>query len=292
MLKRSLQIASLALASLLLGSCGYGGKTSGLNLFITDAPIDLATAVNVSFARIELTGPDVKPQTLLISPPASIDLYSLQGGIAATMASNLQIEPGHYTDLKITIAADPINAQSNITLPDGTHILYVPAGVSPTVDMPIDFTLPSGGTVDLTVDFDLRKSIIQDPNDSTKYLLIPSMRAIQNELSGTLTGSIATSLVTCLTPAVYLYAGNVTPTDVDINAPAGSVQPFTTTLVGLNQTTALYNFTAAFLPPGSYTIAFTCQAPLDIANQANTISFTAVTTGVVTARETTFVTLP
>jgi hypothetical protein len=157
--------------------------------------------------------------------------------------------------------------------------------------MPIDFTLASGGTVNMTVDFDLRKSIIQDPNDSTKYLLNPSMRAIQNELSGTLTGSIATSLVTCLTPAVYVYSGNVTPTDVDINAPVGTVQPFTTTLVGLNQTSALYNFTAAFLPAGTYTAAFTCQAPLDVINQANTIKFTAVTTGVVTDGGTTFVTL-
>ena len=291
MLKRSLQIASLALVSLLLGSCGYGGKTSGLNLSITDAPIDLATSVNVSFARLELTGPDVQPQTLLISPAASIDIYQLQGGITLPMTSDLQIQPGHYTALKITVAADPINAQSNITLPDGTHILYVPAGVSSTVDMPIDFTLASGGTVNLTVDFDLRRSIIQDPNDSTKYLLIPSMRAVENELSGSLSGSIATSLVTCITPAVYIYAGNVTPTDENIDAPAGTVQPFTTTLAGLNQTTALYNFTAAFLPPGTYTAAFTCQAPLDVANQANTIKFTAVTTGVVTAGGTTFVTL-
>lgn len=291
MLKRSLQIALLALVSLLLGSCGGYGSNSGLNLSITDAPIDLATAVNVSFARVELTGPDVHPQTLIISPAANIDLYPLQGGIAAGIASNLQIEPGHYTQLSITVAADPFNAQSNITLPDGTHILYVPAGVSPTVNMPIDFTLASGGTVNMTVEFDLRKSIILDPNDSTKYLLIPSMRAIQNELSGTLTGSIATSLVTCLTPAVYIYQGNVTPTDVDIDAPAGTVQPFATALVGLNQTTALYNFTAAFLPAGTYTAAFTCQAPLDVVNQANTLSFTAVTTGVVTNGGTTFVTL-
>jgi len=46
--------------------------------------------------------------------------------------------------------------------------------------------------------------------------------------------------------------------------------------VGLNQTTGNYNFTASFLPPGEYTVAFTCQASLDVANQANAISFTSV----------------
>ncbi|HLW73567.1 MAG TPA: DUF4382 domain-containing protein [Gammaproteobacteria bacterium] len=290
MLTRFLQIASLALVSLLLSSCG-GSSTSGLNLFITDAPIDEATAVNISFARIQLTGPDVTPQTLTLSQAASVDLYQLQGGVTATIVSDLQIKPGNYTGLSITIAADPINAQSSITLPDGTHILYLPKGVSPTVTMPIDFSLASGGTVNMVIDFDLRRSIIQDPNDSTKYLLIPSARAVQIPLSGTLTGSIAASLITCLTPAVYIYQGDVTPTDENINAPAGSVQPFTTTLAGLNQTTGVYNFTAGFLPPGTYTVAFTCQASLDVVNQANTISFPSVTTAVVSAAATTFVAL-
>jgi hypothetical protein len=291
MLIRTLKAAFAALVLVSLSSC-YGSSTSGLYLYITDAPIDLASAVNVSFSRVRLTGDaGTQPVTLTISPAANVDLYQLQAGIAALVTAGLALTPGHYTNLSITIAADPNTAQSNITLPDGVHILYLPNGVSPTVNMPIDFSIGGGGTVTLTVDFDLRKSIIQDPNDPTKYQLIPSMRAVQNELSGTLTGSIATSLITCLSPAVYVYPGKITPVDVDISAPASRLQPISTALVGYNQTSGLYNFTAAFLPPGTYTAAFTCEASQDVANQANTISFPAVVTADVQAGSNTFVAL-
>jgi hypothetical protein len=291
MLIRTLKAAFAALVLVSLSSC-YGSSTSGLYLYITDAPIDLASAVNVSFSRIQLTGgAGVQPQTLTISPAASVDLYQLQAGIAALIAAGLAIKPGHYTNLSVTIAADPNTAQSNISLPDGVHILYLPNGVSPMVNMPIDFTIASGGTVTLTMDFDLRKSIIQDPNDPTKYQLIPSMRAVQNELSGTLTGSVATSLITCLSPAVYVYPGKVTPVDVDISAPASRLQPISTALVGYNQTSGLYNFTAGFLPPGTYTAAFTCEASVDVANQANSINFTSTVTAGVQAGNNSFVAL-
>lgn len=292
MLNRMLKAAAVALSTLALASClTGGGSTHGVSLAITDAPVDLATSIPISFAQIQLSGPQVTPYTLNISPASSIDLFQLQGGIAIPFVTNLQVQPGHYTDLRITIASNANTTQSSISLPDGLHVLYIPPGVSSQVDIPVDFSIASGGDVSLTVDFDLRRSIIQDPNDPTKYQLIPSIRAVQNELSGAITGSVASNLITCLTPAVYVYRGDVTPTDEDITAPAGTVQPLTTALVGLNQTSNSYNFTAGFLPAGPYTVAFTCQATLDVVNQANNITFTSVIHTVVSDSNTSFVTL-
>ncbi|HEX7964751.1 MAG TPA: DUF4382 domain-containing protein [Gammaproteobacteria bacterium] len=275
MLNRMLKIAALALPTLLLVSCG-GNTINGVSLAITDAPLDLATSVNISFAKIEFSGPKVAPFKINIKPASSVDVFQLQGGISATVLAGLQVTPGHYTNLQVTLAADPNTAQSNITLPDGLHILYIPAGVSSKVDIPIDFTIASGGTVNLTMDVDLRKSIIQDPDDPTKYQLIPSIRAVENERSGTITGSVDSALITCLSPAVYVYSGDVTPTDVDIDDPTHQ-QPLGTALVGLNATTGNYNFTVGFLPVGDYTVAFTCQSTLDVANQPNDIKFASVT---------------
>ncbi|HEY3644300.1 MAG TPA: DUF4382 domain-containing protein [Gammaproteobacteria bacterium] len=287
MLNRMMKTATLALAALLLASCG-GGTRHGITLSITDAPIDLASSVNVSFAQIKLSGPHVVPTVLNISPAASVDLFQLQGGLTEIMADTIQAQPGDYDTLTLTILADEASGQSNITLPDGVHILYVPPGVSPKVNLPVKFTFNSGGDLFLTVDFDLRKSIVQDPNNPTKYQLFPTMRVVEDQLTGSITGNVATPLVTCLEPAVYVYSGDVTPTDVDISDPQ-HVNPISTALVGLNSTSGLYNFTAGFLPAGEYTIAFSCNAQLDVANQANTLSFSRVLHVMVDAQQTTFV---
>jgi hypothetical protein len=290
MLNRMLKIAAAALAALLLASCG-SGEVNGVNIAITDGPIDLASSVNISFSQIELSGPDVKPTVLDIRPATTIDLYQLQGGLSQTMVTAVQALPGHYTTLTLTIVADASSGQSNILLPDGQHTLYLPPGISPRVAVPIHFSIASGGDVNITADFDLRKSIVPDPNDPTLYELIPSIRAVVNDQSGNISGEVASTLITCLQPAVYVYQGDVTPTDIDIDAQPGTVQPFASALVGLNQTTSRYNFTVGFLPPGPYTLAYTCDAPLDVANQANTLKFISVTHATVTAQVTSFVTL-
>ncbi|HEY4127469.1 MAG TPA: DUF4382 domain-containing protein [Gammaproteobacteria bacterium] len=288
MLNRMLKIAIPALAAFLLASCG-GGDIHGINLAMTDAPIDLASSVNITFSQIELSGPNVTSTVIDIRPASSIDLFGLQGGLAQTVVTGIQAQPGHYTSLILTVVGDPDFAQSNIVLPDGIHTLYVPPGVSSRVVIPVDFTLVSGGDINLTADFNLRKSIIPDPNDPTKYQLIPSIRAVINEESGAITGEVGTSLITCLAPSVYVYKGDVTPTDVDITAPANRVQPFSSALVGFNATTSRYNFTVGFLPAGSYTLAFTCDAALDVANQTNTLRFLQTTHATVTPLGTTFV---
>jgi hypothetical protein len=290
MLNRMIKTAAPALAALLLASCG-GGSVHGIDLSITDAPIDLASSVNISFAQIKLSGPGITPTVLNITPASSVDLFQLQGGLAQGIVTSIQAQPGHYTTLTMTILADAASGQSNITLPDGVHILYLAPGVSPQVQIPVDFDFASGGDLALTVDFDLRKSIIVDPNDPTKYQLIPAMRAVQNQLAGAITGTVATPLITCLDPAIYVYQGDVTPADVNINAPAGAVQPISTALVGLNSTSGQYNFTAGFLPAGEYTIAFTCAATQDVANQANTLSFSNVQHVTVQAQNNVFVTI-
>src|SRR5262249_45490832 len=116
MLNRMLKTAAPALAALLLASCG-GGERHRVTLSITHAPIDLASSVVVSFARIKLSGPNVVPTVLNISPAESVDLFALQGGLAQLMVDTIQAQPGHYDTLSLTILADESSGQTNITLP-------------------------------------------------------------------------------------------------------------------------------------------------------------------------------
>jgi hypothetical protein len=301
MRNRVLHIAALAFIVMLLNSC-YGSVSSnkGLSIYITDAPIDRASAVNIAIASIEIDGDPADkstlPQTFSFSPSVVADVYAFQGGAENPLVLFGLVPAGHYTSMKVTLVTDPLSLASSITLPDGTHTLYIPGGNSPVISVPMDLSMTNGGTASITIDFDLRKSIIQDPNDSSKYQLFPSMRAVQDELAGNITGGVATTRVangggSCV-PAVYVYQGsNVAPTDINLNAPGGSVQPFATALVGLNRTTFAFNFTLAYLPPGLYTLAFTCNADQDVADQDNSavMNFTAGINATVQARNTSFV---
>jgi hypothetical protein len=298
MRNRILLSAILALVALLLTSC-YG-SSSGLNLFITDAPIDQASSIIVGIDYVTVSGDQVKPVTVTFASPLNTNVYQFQGGTSSPVFTSLPVASGHYTKLRIGFAADPISLGSSITLPDGVHVLYIPSTSPPFVDLDIPdgakpdggFTIGGGQTINLTVDFDMRKSIVQDPNDSTRFLFIPQLRVVQNQDVGTLTGSVDASLLRGLcTPAVYVYSGQVTPTDENFKAPAGEVQPVSSGLVGLNSTTGAYNFTVGFLPPGNYTVAFTCNADQDVSNKDNgptgnnTVFFNSVASATVIAQQ-------
>lgn len=269
---------------LLLTSCGGGGGSgiSGLTVYITDAPIDAATSVNIGFSGVYVRGSGgVYAFPLTTITP---DLYQLQGGVESYLVTQADIPPGQYTAISLAISAAPGTASSYMQLADGTlHPIYIPSGEPTTITVPFNFTIPSSGNANITIDFDLRKSLIQDPNDPTKFILRPVLRAVDNNNQGTISGIVNTALLSSsCSPTVYVYSGSVTPTDVDVNAPAGTVQPITSALVGLNVTTGQYNFTAAFLPPGGYTVAFTCEANLDQPDTADTIKFSSVAHATVT----------
>ncbi len=109
---------------------------------------------------------------------------------------------------------------------------------------------------------------------------------------GSIKGQVTATLPTGCTPGVYLYSGNVTaPEDWNSTAPATDTnQPLNSTLpIATSALPYSYQFTA--LPPGTYTLALTCQAALDNRAQADpAVTFSPIMTGiVVTADNTTTV---
>jgi hypothetical protein len=100
---------------------------------------------------------------------------------------------------------------------------------------------------------------------------------------GGIQGQVTSTLPTGCTPGVYLYSGNVTkPEDWNSTAPSiDTNQPLTSTLpVATSVPPYAYQFTA--LPPGTYTLAFTCQAALDNPAQADpAVMFSPVIIGIV-----------
>lgn len=294
---RLLPTVLLAALALTLAGCNGSNndptpQTGTLNLGVTDAPIDSATAVVVAFTGVDVHGPD-GTKTFTFASPKTIDLMKYQGANAAVLLDGETLKAGEYQWIRLDIDA----GKSYITLDDGTqHDLTIPSGAESGLKLVSGITVPVGGAANFTIDFNLRKSITQPANGSTAYKLHPALRLVNNVEVGTIKGSVANTLsigglsiaeATC-GPAVYLYSGaNVIPGDVNTSTDTGT-QPLGSALLTLNTTTGAYDYSIGFVAAGDYTLTVTC-AKLDATDQADTLKFSTTQTATVTANETTTV---
>ena len=142
------------------------------------------------------------------------------------------------------------------------------------------YTVPATGTLALTVDFDLRKSIHAPPGQSGNglnctqgYLMRPTLRMVNNANVGAIGGRVDSSLIsaTCK-PAVYVYRGaNVIPDDIEeTTSTTPDVDPYATTLVKVVPGDPYQQYRLSFIPPGDYTVAFTCGGDDPAADEALT----------------------
>ena len=291
----------VALGAFGLAACGGGSGNSGkMTLAVGDAPVDGAQAVVVKFTGVELTANSGNPVDITFATPKTIDLLT-QSGTASAVLFSQPIRAGDYGQIRLMVVADGNPSNSYVTLSDGTvHGLQVPSGSETGLKLVSGFTVPSSGVVDYTIDFDLRKAITCPPGMAPACILKPAERLVDNTTVGNIQGQVSATLIAAnagCTPGVYLYDGTVTaPEDMNSVAPATDAnQPLASAApIATSQPPYYYQFT--FLPPGSYTVAFTCQAALDISDQADTavkFTLTPVKTGItVVANQTTTVDIP
>ncbi len=285
-------IGAMAVPALLV-ACGGGGGSSSpkpttgeLSVSVTDAPVDSAQRVLVQFTGVvlkpagggEISLPldgdsqtcgellDAIPPTATAEGEATvrcIDLLELQGTESATLLDGVELEAGEYTWLRLDVDAERGEMDSIIMLDDGTiESLYVPSGSQSGLKLNTGYTILAGGSHDFIIDFDLRKSL-NDPQGFPDYQLKPSLRLIDFAESGNITGTVAASLLTadhCTADAyaVYVYPGGIGTVIGD----EGSANPPLTS-ASVNLEGSQWRYTAGFLPPGEYTVAFTCEAAND-----------------------------
>jgi hypothetical protein len=160
----------------------------------------------------------------------------------------------------------------------------IPSGSETGLKLNTPFTVYTGRNTDLTIDFDLRKSV-HNPDGQVGpaglvYLLRPTLRLLDSNETGRITGTLDPSLfsgLACSAPelgyAVYAFEGiAITPDDVDGIEP----EPVNTAMV--EYIYSEYHYTLSFLKPGAYTIAATCQADGDDPAQDNVLIFVGTTT--------------
>ena len=302
---RFIKCLSAACMTVLLTACGGSDSdssssgTAPLTVAITDAPVDGASAVVITFTGVTVQADDGTRTTYSVEDPLtgepgrSIDLLALGGGDQVVLLDDVPLEYGRYSWMRLEV---------DLSYPDKAYILFEDAPDAPyelrcsscaqsglklnrsftvgevcetnesvePVDVELDEPCGTGEAgVAFTIDFDLRKSIT-DPQSGDYYKLRPTLRIVETELAGNFTGMVNTSLIPDAEMidigdssgcSVYTFAGSdVEPEDISLDD-AGHINPVTTADVKWNGVEFIY--TAAFLLAGEYTAALTCDAGND-----------------------------
>ena len=287
---QSMRFCGLGIA-LALASCGGDGGSGQMQLAVADAPVDGAQSVVVKFTGVELVPGNGKAVNITFPAPKLIDLIT-QSGTASAVLFNQPIPAGSYGQIRLMVVADGDPSNSYIVFSDGTmHGLQVPSGSETGLKLVSGFTVPGSGVVNYTIDFDLRQAIVCPPGQAPACTLKPVERLVDNASVGNIQGQVSNTLVpTGCTPAVYLYAGTVSaPEDMNSLAPAGDANQPLLSKVPVPDSQPPYYFQFTFLQPGSYTVAFTCQAAVDNPDLADpAVKFNPIESDiVVTAGQTT-----
>jgi hypothetical protein len=273
---------ALTIAGAVLAACDGDGssqdRTGQLNLGITDAPVDDAEAVVVQFTGVELKPKDGQAFSIDFAEPKTLDVLGLQGTERALLLDGELIDAGEYQWMRLKVQADPnLAGDSYITIGGAQCELRIPSGDETGLKLIRDFTIGVGTITDFTIDFDLRKSVVQPPGQTTQlstcdgqaFLLKPVLRVVDKLEVGTVTGSVSPTLIAQSCPAnesgkVYLF-GPYTDTvpvldDFDLNESgdandASERGPLTAAMVADDGT-----YTIGFVPAGQYLAAYTCDA--------------------------------
>lgn len=249
---------SLLCMALCLSACGKGE----LNLAIADAPVDEASAVVIEIAGVEFQPVDGNSETIDFSNPISINLLDYANGGSASLLAGELLDAGDYSWMRLIVNAEPGVRDSYVIVNGSEFELTITTDAQAGLTINRTFNISHTETGSLTIDFDLRKSVLEPLSGETDYRLRPALRWVDNAKQGTLNGVVDPSVIAseCTAgdkAAVYVFSSDVTqPDDVDGIAP----DPITSAMVPLD---GVYAYTAAFLEAGDYKVAFTCDAAAD-----------------------------
>ena len=280
---RAAACALVVVAVATLAACSGGGDgmqsgTGTLRLGLTDAPVDQADAVVVQFTGVELKPAGGAAFSRDFPAPKTLDVLALQGTTRAMLLDGESVPAGDYEWMRLKANADPAVRDSYVTIGGQECEMRIPSGAETGLKLVRGFTVGVGTVTDFTIDFNLRKSVVQPPGqradadacDGQVYLLKPALRLVDNLQVGAISGRIDSSLLsasscvasTAKPGSVHLF-GPVTATDPAPTVPddvdgvsEDGVDPITSALVSADT----FKYTIGFVPVGRYVVAYTCDA--------------------------------
>lgn len=258
---------------------GNTGGSGTISLSLTDAPIADASDVEGVFITIESISYNLNDEWITASNfegPQKFNLLELTGGSVAPLADT-EISAGEVTQIRFMLSAsekgsatstdpgcyiaiDPDGVTDGDATDDVIHELFVPSGGETGYKANGSFTVPTNGTVEITADFDVRKSVVYAGNINQGdgfYLLKPTIRLIVNNQAGKISGTFTDNSTDDYTNyTIFVYeAGEyseseLSPTNEQTPQFANAVSSIMAS--DSDQDGTLDSYTLAFLAAGTY----------------------------------------
>ena len=251
-------VTILAMLAASGAGCGEapGTGTGTLELYLSDAPTDAenVTGVYITINEIQYHMNDQWITCEEFEGPKTYNLLELTDG-NSTLLGELVLPGGHYNQIRFILDApemgqDPINPGCYIEFADNsTEPLFVPSGNTTGFKAVGEFTVPVNGTVEITTDFDVRKSVHLA---ASHYILWPTIRTVVNNEAGRISG-VVTNNSTYTDIIVFAYEDG-TWADTEDDEPVYPASRFPNA-VNSGKMCDDGHYTIPFLAAGTYDLA-------------------------------------
>lgn len=276
---------ALVLFALTAVGCGNSDTPSGR------IDVDLAGGIpqgNIREAWLEFSGltverTDGKRIQHGFDEPQRIDLARLGPGNATGLLEDMELPAGRYEAIHLHLNTRGKEDTYLVLADDSMRELVVPSEDREHLRVETPFEVPSGGEVKRTIDFHLHEPLGEEGPTNNTYALRPILRSVTTETASHIEAIAERDLIArhCKQPhrsglALYVFEGEgVTPDDIGGSGP----NPVSVSAGRAESDDHPFEFHAAYLEPGDYTIALTCNAGGDRAETDDQFAFFA-TTGV------------
>lgn len=189
-------IISVISLAVTFGCGGSGGgssraSTGTISMSMTDAKPVLPDNVTHCFVTIDEVlvhksggGWESLP---MVQTPYTIDLLQFTDGSTTEFVPPVALESGKYTQVRLSVISAKLRFNNN---PNNEVEITIPSANLKT-DKNFDFYVTEGAAVDITVDFDLSKSIVvEGPVGSPSYKLKPVLHIVETAEAATIEGTI------------------------------------------------------------------------------------------------------
>lgn len=248
--------------------------TGTISVSITDDPWHDFDAVSLHITHMEFHHSDGSDFSIdMPGGSLQVDMMQLQNGVAQELVTDHELPAGEYDRIRLHLDPD----QSYIDRRDtgGRHGMQMGPGTENGLEVQQQFRIEQGEHAEFMLDFDLRRGVQQHHSGmmGDQFELHNAMRLVRMEHAGGLFGAVDPALIDVNHPDcdpadggnwVYVFPGNAeAPDDIAEVESDGVPGPIATDRVEMDPGTGAHEYHVAYLPEGTYRLAFSCSGEWD-----------------------------